>query len=152
MARFRFKLEALLRHRERLEEERQRALAMLLRQKLILETQLRNQQQAISQDKREMAGALTGHVDVRRIRQHAVHAGRGAVSAQRIAFRLLELAGQIDKARALLNEAVRQRKAIEVLRNRHHEQWSIEQKRIEANQLDEAAAHARIRLAQEVAR
>ena len=150
MARFKFKLEALLKHRLRLEEERQRELAQLLRQKLIIETQLRNQQQSISQDKQQMAGSLTGQVDVRRIRQHAAHVGRAAVHAQRIAFRLLELNQLISKARSALNEAVVDRKAIEVLRDRHHEQWKLREKRIEAAQLDEAASQAWLRRLREV--
>jgi flagellar FliJ protein len=151
MAKFVFKLEPLLKHRVRLEEAQQRALAKLLREKLIIETQLRNQQQSISDDKSHMAQSLSGHVDVARIRQHAAHVHRATVHAQQAAFRLLELNHQIESARAKLNDAVRDRKAIEVLRERQHTKWLTEQKRREATQLDEAATQRYVRQQRKVA-
>ncbi len=150
MAQFTFQLEPLLRHRRRVAEQQQRDLAKLLREKLIIETQLRNQQRSITQDKSQMAGALVGQVDVSRLRQHAAHVHRATVHAQQAAFRMFELGRQIDAARAKLNDAVRDRKAVEVLRERQFKRWQTQQKRREAAELDEAALQRHIRREREV--
>ncbi len=151
MARFEFKMEPLLTHRRRLEDERQRALAVLLREKLILETQLRNQQQSISEDKQRLSGALAGRVDVDSIRRHAAHNHRLAVRAQQIAIRLFELTRQIEAARVALVEATKQRKAIELLRDKRFDRWRKRQQRKATAELDELATQKYGRKRREVA-
>jgi len=137
MAKFAFKLEPLLAHRRHVEDEHQRALAQLLREKLILETQIRNHQSTISDDKQTMSSALVGQVNVDRIRQHAAHSGQVAVRLQQIAYRLLHLNRSIEEARKTLLEAVKQRKAVELLREKQFKRWKQAQDRREAAELDE---------------
>jgi flagellar FliJ protein len=139
MASFKFKFESLLTLRKRAEEQKQQALAGLLRQKQVIEGELADDQQSIRGDKHQMQGALLGHVDVARIRQHAAHVHQSAVRAQQKAVALLQLSKNIDTARADLAEAVKQRKAIEKLREKQHAAWQAEQDRREAAQLDELA-------------
>lgn len=145
MPRFVFKLEPLLKQRKQIEDQAQQALAGLLREKREIEGQLHRQQQLIADDKRTMSDALTGKVDLTRIRGHATQVNRATLAAQRSAFQLLELNRRIEQARAKLAEAIRQRKAIEVLRERQWEQWKREQARRETAALDELAVqrHAR---------
>jgi len=145
MAKFTFKLEPLLAHRQRIEDERQRAMAQLLREKLILETQMRNHQQTISTDKRSMGDALVGHVDVDRIRRHAAHSGQVAVRLQQIAYRMYQLNQKVDESRRLLVEAMKQRKAVELLRDKQYKRWKAEQDRREARELDEIGTRMYVR-------
>ncbi len=151
MAAFKFKLNPLLKHRQRIEDDKQRRLAQLLRQKLILETQLRNQQQSITDDKHRLGRALVGHVDVDSIRRHAAHSTRMSINAQSIAFRLFELTKRIDLARAELIEATRQRRAIELLRDKQERRWRIEIERRQTAELDELATQAYARGGEEAA-
>jgi flagellar FliJ protein len=152
MAKFAFKLEPLLAHRRHIEDDRQRALAQLLREKLILETQIRNHQHTISDDKRSMSDALVGQVNVDRIRQHAAHSGQVAVRLQQIAYRLLHLNRTITDARNSLLEAVKQRKAVELLREKQFKRWKQEQDRREARELDEIGTQMFMRRRAERAR
>ncbi len=139
MATFFFKLESVLEHRQRTEDQRQRELAQLLREKMILERQLGSMQEDISQDKRAMAGSLVGAVDVSRIRQHAVHNMQVAQRAQQIAVRLLGLHRQVEQGRIKLTAAMRARKAIELLRDRQRARWDLQERRRETAELDEIA-------------
>lgn len=142
MAKFRFKFEPLLAHRRRTEEQCERALAKLLREKLILETQLHNQQASISSDKHQLGEALTGRVDVDAIRRHAAHTNRLAIGAQQIAFRLFELTRLIESARHELLEARKQRRAIELLRDKRLAQWKRQIERRENAETDDLATNA----------
>lgn len=152
MAVFNFKFESVLTHRRRTEDQRQRELAQLLRQKMILESQLRSLQQRITDDKNSMAGSLLGPVNVNRIRQHAAHSMQVTSRAQQIAVKLLAIHRQIDQSRAALLEATKARKAIELLRDRHYNRWRGEQQRRETAELDEIATQAHGRRHTPVAR
>lgn len=125
--------------RQLAEEELQRDLAKLLRQKLAFETELRNMQQTISDDKRLMADTLLGHVDVRRVRHHASHTMQVTGRAQQIAVKMLGLHKNIDHTRNQLIEATSQRKAVELLHDRQYEKWLTDERRRQQNELDEIA-------------
>ena len=142
MARFAFKLDPVLRHRRMIEEERQRALAQLLRRKLILETQVGDLQRTIVTDKRAIVDALVGKVDVMRIRQHGVHSNHVALRVQQIAIELYKLAQQLDQSRVQLLEATKARKAVELLRQKRYDRWMSEQRRDETRQADELTTQA----------
>jgi len=137
MARFVFKFESVLRHRQSVEDQCQRRLAELVREQMSLRNQLQNQQQTIHADKQTMADALVGSVDLSRIRGHAAYVHQSTVRAQQIGFQLVELNRRIEVAREELAQAVRQRKAVQVLRDRQYRRWLEEQKRREAAELDE---------------
>lgn len=137
MARFVFKLESVLRHRRSVEDQCQRRLAELLREQMALRNQLENHQQTIRDDKRTMADSLVGSVDLGRIRGHAAYVHQSTVRAQQIGFGLVELNRRIELAREELARAVRQRKAVQVLRDRQYRRWLEAHKRREAAELDE---------------
>jgi len=139
MPRFTFKLEVVLRQRRRVEDEHQRALAQLLRERLILHTQLRTMQDTIRTDKQLMASALVGRVDVHRIRSHATHGAQVTQRAHGIVARLAALERQIESSRTQLLEATKARQAIELLRDRQRERFDRVMKRREAASLDEMA-------------
>lgn len=150
MPKFAFKLQPLLDARLQAEEQAQQALASLLREKLQIEGELQRHQTAVANDKRTLGDALVGRVDLQRIRGHAAQVNRATLAAQQSAMRLVELNRRIERARAELAEATRQRKAIEVLRDRRLNRWRREQDRRETAALDELAVQRRPRRREEV--
>jgi len=137
MATFTFRYQTLLDHRQRLEDEAQRDLAKHLRTRSILHDQLRGEQDTIVRSKRELTGVLVGKVDLSAVAQFARYHGSVAVRARQIVARLAQLEPQIAAARQRLLDATRHRKALELLRDRHLDQWRREQDRREANELDD---------------
>jgi flagellar export protein FliJ len=142
MAKFHFKLDSVLRHRALVEDQCQRELAQLLRERMILHHQLRQMQNTISQSKRDLGGGLVGRVDMGQVAQFARFSGQATQRAQEIVVRLASLEKQIEASRIRLMEAVRARKALELLRDRHLSMWRREQDRREASFLDEIATGA----------
>ncbi len=145
MAKFVFKFQSVLRHRERVEDERQRELAQHLRMRMILMSQLQNMQQDIRTSKQNLAGSLVGRVDLDQVGQFARFAGQSTQRAQQLVSKLAVVEKQVEQARMQLLAATAQRKAMELLRDRHYEQWRSTLDRREIAQLDELAtqAHAR---------
>jgi flagellar FliJ protein len=139
MARFIFKLHAALEQREFIEHQKQIALAETQR-KLAeakakfdqLEADVRAANDHIRQHQ------LAGRLDTRLLASHRVYlmgmknkvieAARGIAMAQQ----------QVDQARAALAEAAKDRKAIELLRDKQRERWQAEQMAMEQKDLDEA--------------
>ncbi len=146
---FIFKFEPVLNQRKIVEDERQRELAQLLREQMIIERRLRDMQQEISQDKQSMQGVLVGRVDVSRIRGHAAHANRMTVSAQQMAVKLFSIHKQVETSRQRLTKAMADRKAIELLRDKQLARWRSEMDRRQTAELDDLSAAAYIRRARE---
>lgn len=121
------------------EDQRQRDLAKHLRTRLILHEQIRDMQDTIRDSKQSMADGLIGKVDLNQVGQFARYSGHAAVRARQIVVRLAGLEKQIEEARQSLLDATRQRKALELLRDKHEAQWRYEQNRRETNELDELA-------------
>ncbi len=142
---FRFKLEALLKHRATLEDQAQRELAKSLRQRMILQQQIRQMQDTIRDSKRQLGEGLVGTVDLDSISRFAHYSGDVAVRAQHIVVRLGALEKQITLHRTQLAQAMRARKAIELLRARHHERWQLAQQRHETAAQDEIASQRFVR-------
>lgn len=139
MAKFIFKFEALLNHRRLVEDQRQRELAQHLRGQMILQEQLRAMQQTIRQSKRQLGAGLIGRVDLAAISQFAGFSGHTAMRARQIVARLAEIDKQVHAARQSLLDAARQRKALELLRDRQHDAWRRERQRREDAELDDLA-------------
>ena len=145
MARFRFRLETVLKQRQVVEDECQRELAKVMRFKMILMDQLKQMQQTISQSKRDLAGGLVGRVDLDRVGQFARYAGQSVVRAQEIVQRLAVLERQVAAARQKLLQATAARKAMELLRDRHRQEWIHQENRRETAEIDDLAGRAYLR-------
>src|SRR5689334_13593481 len=104
MPRFRFSLHAVLRHREMIEEQKQRAVAVLEAERSRLEGKIRGFQQGILREKLEMRSALADG-DIRSARQQSAAAVRLAISAQAAAIELAGVFRRLESARAELLEA-----------------------------------------------
>lgn len=139
MPRFVFKLDPLLRVRERAEQTRQITVAQLERRRIELEDKLRRHQQDIAAGKRELGRRLVGRLEVHELRMQ----GNAALSLSRHAQRtVVELAGlhtRLDEARVALIAATRERRSIELLRDRAHARWREDQERLEVATTDELA-------------
>jgi len=139
---FVFKLEPLLTARRRVEQDKQRVVAELERQRKDLEDTLRRQQEFISEGKRSMSDRLVGELEVAGLRAHAgstIHLMRRAHQI------LLEAAGvhkRLETARSELIEATRQRRAVELLRERRYAEWHKRMNRLEDDALDELAVQS----------
>jgi len=140
MAKFVFKLEAVLRQRGHVEKEKQRALATIQAQMTQLQSELRTLNetvQASTDDLRD--NRLTGKLDLHFLAAHR----RFTLATQRKAMQLVQrmalVQRAVDEAQQALIEAVKQRKAVEKLREKHHERWKAEIDRKEAAQLDEVS-------------
>jgi len=88
--------------------------------------------------------ALTG-VDLDRVSQFARYSAQTAIRAQQLVVEIARLEKQIETARERLAEAMRARKAMELLRDRQYARWKQEQDRREAAELDEMAVQAYVR-------
>ncbi len=145
MARFVFALEPLLKARRRVEQTQQGVVAEIERDRLRLEADLRSQQQLIASGKDDHRTRLTGAIEMRDLRLRA-HSSRHAIRrAQQLVLELAGVHRRLEAARAELAEASRQRRAIELLKERRFDQWTQRLDRAENTALDELATAAAAR-------
>lgn len=141
MPRFVFELEALLVLRRRAEEQEQRAVATLERERVALEDRLRAGQRTIiacKEDLRSVLGPGEGRrVDLESVRLQSGASFQLAAEAQRIALGLAGTHQRLAAARQKLVRATTARKAMERLRERRYEAWKREQAAREAREADE---------------
>ncbi len=142
MPKFVFKLEPLLEARRRAEETEQRAVAAIERQRLALEDLLRDRQGEIIEAKHGMRQTLVGRIDLRDLRLRAGMSLHLVRQAQQLALQLAGLHKRIEAARAVLVEATRRRRALELLRDRHLARWKRAIEKAETAALDELAVSA----------
>jgi flagellar FliJ protein len=138
MAVFTFQLDGVLHHRERVEKDRQRELAIVMAEMTRLEDELRNLNQDLQGSTADVRDHhLVGRLDMRYLAAHR----RYMLGMQRKVFALAQQMAQqqqrVDDARRHLGEASKQRKILEKLREKHHQRWTADLARREANDLDE---------------
>ena len=139
---FTFRYETLLKHRRLLEDKAQRQLAEQVRTRMILTDQLTQMQQDIGRSKGDLGTALVGRVDLSRVGDFTRFNAQATVRGRQLVQRLAQLQTREDAARQHLLDATRQRKALELLRDKDHAQWQADQERREVAELDELASQA----------
>jgi len=139
MPRFVFKLEGLLRHRKRLERERQRELALIQVEYRQLEEDLRQLGASMTATTQEVRSNLVGRLDLAFLAAHRRYIMSMQMKGQGLIQRLAAMRPQIDARRAALVAAAKERKTIEKLRERRKEQWLAEQSKRETAELDEVS-------------
>ena len=145
MAKFRFELEPLLRARRMAEQSHQRAVAAIENERMGLEEALRQMQQQISSEKSGLQAELVGMIDAHQLRLGAAATMQSMRRAQRI---VLELAGthrRLEAARFELIEATKQRRAVELLRDKRFDEWKARLDKAETDAIDELAIIAAAR-------
>ncbi len=144
MAKFRFNLQPVLDQRERIERDRKLMVARVQSERAALENQLRDFQGAISAQKGDLRAAMTGDgadggtvIDAAKLRVQAHASLTLQVKAQRVVLQLAGLHRRLEVARAALATAAKDRRAVEVLKERRFARWKAEQDRRAATALDE---------------
>lgn len=153
MAKFVFELEAALEQRERVERERQRAVAELDRRRIELEDQIRGMNarrvEAARALRDRLAPVPAGFADdpagerqrvaVEAVRLDANAALHDGLKLRRAAVELSGVYQRLQAARHALLQAVVARKAVETLRARRLAAWIAGEKRREDRELDDLA-------------
>lgn len=145
MAKFVFRLEPLLTVRRRAEDDARRAVAVLQRERLKLEAELRRRQQDIVAGKDRLRGTLTGRLDMGVLRLGAGSTLNVIRQAQQLALKLAGLGKRMESVRQVFLEARVRRRAIELLRERRFDQWKAALEKAETAALDELAVSAAAR-------
>lgn len=142
MARFTFRYQTILKHREKAEQLCQRGLAQLMYERNALIQRLAGMQQTISQSKRDAAAGLVGTVDLEQVAGIARYSARCTADGHGLVRRVAELETRVEQARKSLVEASRERQALALLRDKQEQAWQLEQRRMEAKRFDEQSAQA----------
>lgn len=145
MAKFRFELEPLLKARRMTEQSHQRAVAAIEHERMQLENALRQLQQQISSEKSTLQTELVGTIDAHQLRLAAASTMQTMRKAQRIVLELAGVHRRLETARTHLIEATRQRRAVEILREKRFEEWKSKLDKSETDALDELAIIAAAR-------
>jgi len=142
MQAFTFRFQAVLRQREVIEQQKQRALAKLMHERNAMVNQLREMQETISTSKRQAADGLIGNVDLDAIAGIARYSASCALRGNSLVRELAQVENLVEQARNELIEASKNRKALELLRDRQRQDWELGQRRMEAKRLDEQTTQA----------
>ena len=141
MPRFRFPLDPLIRMRQRTERERMTEVAELERQRVALEDRIRACQSRIVSGKSAVREGLVGAVDLTALRGEAAGALHATREAQRLVLELAGVHRRLEEARRRLAEAARDRRAVELLRERRLAEFRRAVRKQEEAEIDELAAH-----------
>ncbi len=145
MAKFVFRLEPLLTVRRRAEDDARRAVAVLQRERLEVEGELRRRQQDIAAGKGRLRGSLTGKLDVRVLRLGAGVTLHVIRQAHQLALRLAGIGQRMESARLVFLQARVRRRAIALLREQRFDIWKASVGRAEYAALDDLAVWAAAR-------
>ena len=138
MARFIFKLDPVLEHRQNVERQRQRAVAEIQATMTVYQTELdaldKSAQESVEDVRRHR---LTGVLDMSFLAAHRRFLNSTHKRALEIAQQMAKIQLRLDAARRELAEAAKQRKIIEKLKERQFDRWRSDQNRRELASTDE---------------
>ena len=138
MPRFVFKLEAVLRQRKQIEEQRQRELALAREQARLVEEELRSLDQSLKSTLEDLRkNRLVGTLDLHFLAAHRRYTVSMQRKGQGLVQKLAAMQPVIEAKRQALAEAAKRRKAIEKLKERRRELWLADLTRRENAELDE---------------
>lgn len=140
MARFRFRLQPVLRQRELAERDEQLVVAAIERDRLGLEDRLRAAQREIEAEQDELNRIVgTGAVHPVQARAQSAAILSKRAQAQRLAKELALVYKRLEHARGGLAQAAMQRRSMELLRDNQLTEFRREQSQAEDRALDELA-------------
>jgi flagellar FliJ protein len=138
VARFEFRLEALLQHREQVEKEKQRKLAAVGQQMQAVVRHITETQNRIAEENRTLGTReLTGKLDMQYIATEKRFVGNLHLRIALAMDRLRELEKQHAAAKLELLRAATERKVIEKLKEKQLAAWRLDLERRDAAQTDE---------------
>jgi flagellar export protein FliJ len=148
MAKFVFRLQALLDQRSHEERQKQLAVAAVERERAALEAEIAGHQRVIGGFKEDIRAMLaSGGVDVREVRLQAAASLHAQAATQRKAIKLAGVYQRLESARGELRAVATRRRAVELLKEKRFEHWKDEIKRKEGIELDEIGTLRAARLA-----
>ncbi|MFI4870654.1 MAG: flagellar export protein FliJ [Phycisphaerales bacterium JB058] len=140
MARFRFRLQPVLRQRELAERDEQLVVAEIERDRMRLEERLRGMQQEIDGEQDELNQIIgNGSVNPMHARAQSAAILAKRAQAQRVAKELALVYKRLEKARGELAQAAMRRRSMELLRDNQLAAFRREQSQAEDRVLDELA-------------
>ncbi len=147
MKKFRFTLQPVLEHRQRIEDDFKVALGARRRELAVAQAEL----DRLTERYREHSEMLRGEhrsLSAEDLRLHYAHIAflDRAIDAQRAV--VAARAATVDRARAEVLEASKERKAVEKLKERRGEAHAEEERRVEQNELDDSNARRHARTAE----
>jgi flagellar FliJ protein len=146
MARFEFRLEALLTHRRQVEKDKQRRVAIVQQEIQVIVRQIQETQARIVAENRTLgAKELTGPLDMQYIAHEKRFVGNLHVKIVLAMQKLAAVEQTLAGARAELLAAARDRKVIEKLREKQWARWRADQERKEAAVIDEIGTQIAMR-------
>ena len=122
--------------------QEQRFVATLERERRALEHRMRDVRRAIAASQQAMRDALTGAIDAPMLRLHADSINVQSQEQSRRSTELAALGDRLRSAHQSLTEAVRARRAIELMRERHRQRWRNLVMKTDAEALEELAIRA----------
>jgi flagellar protein FliJ len=137
MAKFVFKLQALLQQRKREEQQCQRRLAEHAAIVNAAEQAVRQINESVHAGHEDVRRHLMGKLDMSFLTAHRRFMSAMQRQATDLVQKVVVAKKQLEEARIKLAEAARRRKAIEKLREKQLERWQVDQARREAALSDE---------------
>ena len=140
MKRFAFRLENVLRYREQVERERQIALAKVHQLVVDHEQKLLEAYAVLEEARGELRKhESNGEINVTEARQQRVYLGSLRRHVSEVLKRLRKLELELDRRREEAIGARKERKVLEMLRTRRHEEYLRETGRADRAELDDIA-------------
>ncbi|HEX8915642.1 MAG TPA: flagellar export protein FliJ [Humisphaera sp.] len=148
MARFKFTLDAVLKQRKLVEDQKQRAFGEVQRRYAAMEAELRAMDDEVKRATEDLRdNHLVGRISVDYLAAHR----RFTMAMQRKALahaeRMSPVKAELEAARAALIEAAKQRKILEKLREKREADWKVAEARKDAAAMDEIGQQIGTRLA-----
>ena len=148
MAKFVFQLQAVLRHREHEEQEKQRLLADAQAEMVRLQEQLSRLDGSVQTSLDDLRNnRLIGPLDMRYLASHRRFVLAVRQEAMAVVQAMARQQLKVEEAQRALAEAAKERKVIEKLRERQHERWRADEAHREFVALDEVATQMGFRAA-----
>ena len=140
MAKFRFRLQPVLRQRELAERDEQLKVAAVESQRLQLEERLRMCQQRIEFEQNTLNSLVSASaVNPQDARSQSAAILVAKSEAQQLAVELAAVYKRLEAARRKLGEAAKHRRSMELLRDNHLAAWRQELNASEDRSMDELA-------------
>ena len=125
--------------RRRREESLSRELAQLMQRRASIEHRLKSEHASMQGRHKGMRHQLVGRLDATMIRVHAQSSVRHQRNLHRAILELAGLEGHLNNARKAVQDACIERKAVELLREKRHQEWLDDMNARESRELDEMA-------------
>ena len=136
---FRFRLQSVLRYKEKVEDDRKLELAALLTEKAEQEQRLVALDAERERVRAEVLGGMKGEVDVDAVARGLRHVDWLDDCRRRQAELIAELGHRVETKRQEVVEAMQERQALERLRERDRASYEAEQLHVEQTMMDEVA-------------